>query len=74
MAFVDQFLDGDDAQVNGPVASERESLCHRLVPLFRARRFNVMLLAPCAHALDDQLVNGLKVAALDLGLNQSFQA
>ncbi len=70
MAFVDQFFDRHAAQRNGFVPGESERLFNGPAPLLRAQRLALMLFAPRADTLNDELVNGLKMAALDFGLNQ----
>jgi hypothetical protein len=73
MAFVDQFLDRFGAAGDCSISSERERLLNRPISLVCADSHRMMLLAPSENALNNELVNGVKVTSLKFFLNQSFR-
>src|SRR5271166_1282159 len=73
MALVNEFLNGDSTEGNGPVPGKRQGAIHGLATLFRARYSRTVPLPPGLHALHNEFIKRLEATAPDLFLNQAFR-
>ena len=72
MAFMDKSSNRNSTERNGSVPGERQRPVDGLVALLCVSCWATVLLAPGVDALDNEFVNRMEMATLDLFLNQSL--